>query len=71
MVEFDCKICDMLHQRLEELVPHGLYNLWFDVKNGDGTILAAYLGYSYDFFQDMILLSPKLSGKNGRYLLAN
>ena len=61
---FDCEICELLHKRINELVPLGLYKLWLDLRNKDGSLLAAYLGYSYKIFKDMVLLSPKLSGRD-------
>jgi hypothetical protein len=45
-------ICGVLHHRIKELLPLGLYKIWFLVKGTSNPELDTVLGYHRDFFDD-------------------
>jgi hypothetical protein len=59
--KFEDVICEVLHHRIKELLPLGLYKIWFSVKGTSDPELATVLGYDRDFFDDILQYSA-LSG---------
>jgi hypothetical protein len=61
--EFKDVICEVLHHRIEELLPLDPYKIWFLVKGTSDPELATVLGYDREFFEDMLkhsaLTGPK------------
>ena len=60
----------LLRDRIIELMPYGLSNLWFCVKGGSIRPLAMILGYSDDTLEN-ILRFTRLSRPDGQYLVEN
>ena len=60
----------LVRDRLIELMPFGLYRIWFCVKGGSIRLLAMVLGYAEETMLD-ILRIPPFSRQNSDYLVDN
>ena len=60
----------LLSDRILELMPYGLYRLWFCVKGGSSRVLAMVLGYSEETLRNIVLFTP-LSRGDGNYMVDN
>ena len=60
----------LIRDRLIELMPFGLYRIWFCVKGGSIRLLAMVLGYS-ERTMLAILRIPPFARRNGDYLVEN
>jgi hypothetical protein len=52
--EFQTEICEFLHNRIIELVPHGIHKIWFLLNGDDDFTLARALSYSSQTYSELL-----------------